>query len=284
MKVYLVAPLVAIVVSASAVAQTDAPGQPPKETGGTQPKEPGGTPPKESGGTSSPGSAWMSPQGYDWMSQQGYGGMSQQEPGGAPSQGYGGAPSQGYGAMPPQGYGGMPPQGYGGMPPQGYGAPPQGYEAPPQGYGAMPSWGPGGMPPWGPGGTQWMQSSAAANKSVLDARLAGMKAGLKLTPDQEKLWGPFEAAVRDASKARTEALQKMMQMRQSEWLSPVDRLKARADRMAKRASELEAIADAAKPLFDSLDPTQKGDFELLGRVMFAPAPGDVATGPWSDRG
>ena len=32
---------------------------------------------------------------------------------------------------------------------------------------------------------------------MLDARLAGLKAGLRLTPDQEKLWGPFEAAVRD---------------------------------------------------------------------------------------
>ena len=74
----------------------------------------------------------------------------------------------------------------------------------------------------------------------------------------------------------------MMQMRQGEWLSPVDRLEAKADRMAKRASELKAIAHAAKPLFDSLDPTQKDDFEMLGRVMFAPGPGPggMATGPW----
>ena len=53
-----------------------------------------------------------------------------------------------------------------------------------------------------------MQRSAAADEALLDARLAGMKAGLKLTPDQEKLWGPFEAAVRDASKAHMEAMQK----------------------------------------------------------------------------
>ena len=41
-----------------------------------------------------------------------------------------------------------------------------------------------------------MQQWAADHEALLDAKLAGLKAGLKLTPDQEKLWGPFEAAVR----------------------------------------------------------------------------------------
>ena len=52
--------------------------------------------------------------------------------------------------------------------------------------------------------------------------------------------------------------------------------------MAKRASELKALADGAKPSFDSLDPAQKSNFELLARVMFASArgPGVMATGPW----
>src|SRR3981189_2446225 len=35
-----------------------------------------------------------------------------------------------------------------------------------------------------------------------DARIAAVKAGLKLTPDQEKLWPPVEAAVRDLAKLR----------------------------------------------------------------------------------
>ena len=35
---------------------------------------------------------------------------------------------------------------------------------------------------------QW----AADREVMLDAKLAGMKAGLQLTPDQEKLWTPFE--------------------------------------------------------------------------------------------
>ena len=293
MKAYLVAPLVAIVLSASAVAPSGAvepsgaPAQPPQEPSGTKPQGPGGTSPQGYGEMPPQGYGEMPPQGYGGMPPQGYGGMPPQGYGGMPPQGYGGMPPQGYGGMPPQGYGGMPPQGYGGMPPQGYGGmPPQGYGGmPPQGYGGMPPQGYGGMPPQGYGEMPWMQRAAAADEAVLDAKLAGMKAGLKLTPDQEKLWGPFEAAARNTGKARIEAMQnmqRMMQMRESASLSPVDRLEARADRMAKRASELKAIAEAAKPLFDSLDSTQKSNFELLARVMFAPAPGPgaMATGPW----
>ena len=132
-----------------------------------------------------------------------------------------------------------------------------------------------------------MQRRAAAEEALLDAKLAEMKAALRLNADQVKLWGPFEAAVRDASKAHMEAKQRTVEMRQSEWLSPVDRLVARADRLAKRTSELEAIAGGAKPLFDSLDPAQKSDLELVERAMFASArgPGDETAGPWrGDRG
>src|SRR6201998_3619229 len=37
-----------------------------------------------------------------------------------------------------------------------------------------------------------------------DARIAAVHAGLKLTPDQEKLWPPGESAVRDLVKLRTD--------------------------------------------------------------------------------
>ena len=44
---------------------------------------------------------------------------------------------------------------------------------------------------------------------MLDAHLAGMKAALKLTPDQEKNWAAFEASVREAAQARRDAMQAM---------------------------------------------------------------------------
>ena len=34
-------------------------------------------------------------------------------------------------------------------------------------------------------------------KAFTDARIAALKAGLQLTPDQEKNWAPFEQALRD---------------------------------------------------------------------------------------
>ena len=54
---------------------------------------------------------------------------------------------------------------------------------------------------------RWVDDRAA----MLDARLGGLKAGLRLTPDQEKLWGPFEAAVRDFAQTRMNHMQSMME-------------------------------------------------------------------------
>jgi LTXXQ motif family protein len=125
-----------------------------------------------------------------------------------------------------------------------------------------------GDQPAGTAGAERMLRWTADHEALLDARLAGMKAGLKLTADQEKLWGPFETAVRDASKARMDDMRQMMQNRESgERMSPLDRLEAMAGRMAQGAAELKTIAEAAKPLYASLDDTQKRNFALLGREM-----------------
>jgi zinc resistance-associated protein len=84
-----------------------------------------------------------------------------------------------------------------------------------------------------------MQHWAADRETMLDAKLAGMKAGLGLTNDQEKLWGPFASAVKDADKSRMDGMGRMMRMRaQGEHMSPVDRLVAMSDvcRRARRTS------------------------------------------------
>ena len=38
--------------------------------------------------------------------------------------------------------------------------------------------------------------------AFVDAKIAAVKAGLKLSPEQEKMWPPVEAAVRDFAKQR----------------------------------------------------------------------------------
>ncbi len=86
-----------------------------------------------------------------------------------------------------------------------------------------------------------------------------MKTSLRLNADQEKLWGPFESAVRDGAKARVVALQK----EQGDNLSPMDRLNATADRLAQSAANLKKIVEAANPLYASLDDAQKHKFITL---------------------
>jgi hypothetical protein len=100
-------------------------------------------------------------------------------------------------------------------------------------------------------------------EAAIDAQLKGMKASLRLTPDQEKDWGPFESAVRDAEKTRVIALQK----EQESNLSPMDRLNAKAERLAQSQAGLDQIVEAAKPLYAQLDATQKHKFIALGRML-----------------
>jgi zinc resistance-associated protein len=97
----------------------------------------------------------------------------------------------------------------------------------------------------------------------IDAQLKGLKTSLRLTADQDKDWGPFESAVKDAEKARVLALQK----EQGGNLSPMDLNAAKADRIAQGQADLEKIVDAARPLYESLDGAQKQKFVALGRML-----------------
>ena len=121
-----------------------------------------------------------------------------------------------------------------------------------------------------------MQHWAADHETMMDARLGGMKAALKLTPEQNPLWEAFENAVRGGAKSRMDDMREMMENRDR--MSSVERMDATAGRMARRADELKAIAQAAKPLYGSLDDTQKHKFELLGGEMMM-----AASGPMGER-
>jgi zinc resistance-associated protein len=100
-------------------------------------------------------------------------------------------------------------------------------------------------------------------EAATDAQLKEMKTSLRLNADQEKLWGPFESAVREGAKARVLALQK----EQGGNLSPMDRLNATADRVAQGTANLKKLAEAAKPLYATLDDAQKHKFITLGRML-----------------
>jgi hypothetical protein len=123
-----------------------------------------------------------------------------------------------------------------------------------------------------------MHHWAADHEAMMDARLGGMKAALKLTPEQNPLWEAFESAVRGGAKASMDDMSEMME--EGERLSPVERMDAMANHTARRAEALKSVAQTAKPLYNSLDDTQKHRFDLLGRGMMMAGSGPM----WEDEG
>jgi hypothetical protein len=115
---------------------------------------------------------------------------------------------------------------------------------------------------------QHMRLSPEDRAALVDARIAAVHAGLKLTPDQEKLWPPVEGAVRDFAKLRIDRATARMKAREGAQggqtpPDPVVRLRQRADDMAATSQALKKIADAADPLYNTLDDGQKRRLALL---------------------
>jgi hypothetical protein len=109
-----------------------------------------------------------------------------------------------------------------------------------------------------------MQRMQEDHAAMLDAHLAGMKAGLKLTVEQEKNWPTFETAVRDVAKARAEGWRQMHEQRdRAERASPIEHMTMMSERLQKMSAELKTVADASKPLYDSLNEAQKRHFGPL---------------------
>src|SRR5256885_16414326 len=103
-----------------------------------------------------------------------------------------------------------------------------------------------------------MRASPEDRAAYTDARIAAVHAGLKLSAEQEKLWPPVEAAVRDFAKLRIDRANARMkaendQQDQQKSEDLVARLRERADNMAVSAAALKKIADAADPLYKALD-------------------------------
>jgi LTXXQ motif family protein len=118
----------------------------------------------------------------------------------------------------------------------------------------------------------WFQEHMRINPedraALTDARIAAVHAGLKLSADQEKLWPPLEAAVRDFAKLRIDRANARMAARQndtdgSKQDDPVGRLRERADNMTASGAALKKIADAADPLYKTLDEGQKRRLKIL---------------------
>jgi hypothetical protein len=120
---------------------------------------------------------------------------------------------------------------------------------------------------WGHGFSRMNPEDRAA---YADARIAAVHAGLKLTADQEKLWAPVEAAVKEFAKLRIDRANARMNAprddsSQQKPDDPVARLRDRAENMAATAGAMKKIAEAADPLYKTLDDGQKRRLAVLTR-------------------
>jgi zinc resistance-associated protein len=100
--------------------------------------------------------------------------------------------------------------------------------------------------------------------AFLSARIAALKAGLELTPEQEKNWPAFEAALRnmDGLRANRRAA------RRDDQLPPnrIERMRREADALTNTGTALRQLADAEEPLLNSLNEAQKRRFFFLARM------------------
>ena len=117
--------------------------------------------------------------------------------------------------------------------------------------------------------------------AFLDARIAALKAGLELSAEQEKNWPPLELAMRDLAKQRAARFTAWRQRReegddQTAEVNPIDRLTRASESLSARAGDLQKLASAAKPLYDSLDDAQKRRFAVLFH-------GSMGRGHWRHR-
>ena len=97
-----------------------------------------------------------------------------------------------------------------------------------------------------------------------DARVAALRTGLKLNAEQEKHWPALEAAMKDAAKQRSERFAARASADRPNDM--IERLAARGEAMESRGAALKKLADAASPLYQSLDEGQKKRFTVLARL------------------
>jgi hypothetical protein len=125
--------------------------------------------------------------------------------------------------------------------------------------------------------------SAADRAAFFDARVAAMHAGLTLTPDQEKLWPAVETALRNT--AKTMAERRKMWRDEPRPADPIQLLQRISQGSLARGEALKKLADAAAPLYGTLNDEQKHRLPVLlahlhpHGMHFAMMEGEHRSGP-----
>lgn len=118
----------------------------------------------------------------------------------------------------------------------------------------------------------------ARRAMMAEGRIAALRGGLALTPEQAPLWRPVEEALRGLTGSRPP-----LPPFAASGEDPVARLRVVADRARARADALSKLADALGPLQASFSDEQKLRFRALQRHLLGAGPmmgpGPRAAGP-----
>jgi len=114
---------------------------------------------------------------------------------------------------------------------------------------------------------------------LVDARIASIKAGLKLNSDQERLWTPVESAIRTSAGERFTRMQERPDRDERRSMDFMQRLERRSAMVTERAQRSTAVATALRPLWNTLTEDQK---RIAPRLLREAVDND---GPrWHERG
>jgi hypothetical protein len=101
--------------------------------------------------------------------------------------------------------------------------------------------------------------------AFIDAQLAAVHAGLRLTADQEKLWLPFEESFREKATIMIGLWDKNRNVDRP--MNPIEGLRRRAEADTARGLADTKLANAAQPLWNTFTELQKHRFERLSHRM-----------------
>ncbi len=111
----------------------------------------------------------------------------------------------------------------------------------------------------------------------VDARIAELKANLHLTGDQEKNWAGLQTALHDygvgQSKNAMEGANRPSRSEReekghNERPNDIALMRTMADDLAARAASMKKLADAAEPLYTSLDDRQRKELSQFLKTDF----------------
>jgi zinc resistance-associated protein len=112
--------------------------------------------------------------------------------------------------------------------------------------------------------------SAEDRIAFFEARLAAVRAGLRLTTEQEQMWPAVESATRDMIRTMTELRQRTQSAEAP--ANPFERMRRAGEVSTARGAALTKMADAILPLWNSLSDDQKRRFQMFSRGMMGERP------------